>query len=89
MTAILTRSGHHDHDDVVLVAFVPGVIDHYSHFQGMGTTSLLPTLVGLENATRLLLTSEFITGEQAKAMGLASESVDKVIVTSLMNNDMV
>lgn len=44
----------------------------------MGTTSLLPALVGLENATRLLLTSEFISGEDAKRMGLASEAVERV-----------
>ena len=44
----------------------------------MGTTALLPSLIGIENATRLLLTAEFINGEQAKAMGLASEAPERV-----------
>lgn len=39
---------------------------------------MLPAIVGLENATRLLLTSEFISGADAKNMGLASEAVEKV-----------
>lgn len=40
---------------------------------GFGATQLLPALVGLEHAARLLLTGDLILGDEAVRIGLASE----------------
>jgi len=44
---------------------------------GMGISHLLPRIVGMEKATRLLLSSEPITGQEAWEGGLASEMVEE------------
>lgn len=43
---------------------------------GMGATHLLPTLVGHQTASRLLLTGEVIGGEEALRLGLVAETVE-------------
>lgn len=43
--------------------------------QGMGSTHYLPTVVGHQTASRLLLTGETITGEEAVRIGLAVQHV--------------
>lgn len=42
---------------------------------GMGSTFFLPKLVGPENAAKLLLTGELLTGAEAAAMGLVCKAV--------------
>jgi len=46
--------------------------------QGMGGTFFLPRLVPFQTASRLLLTGEVITGEEACRLGLVAESVPQV-----------
>lgn len=43
---------------------------------GMGATHLLPTLVGHQTASRLLLTGDVIDGDEALRLGLVAEAVD-------------
>lgn len=43
---------------------------------GMGATHLLPTLVGHQTASRLLLTGDVIDGEEALRLGLVAELAD-------------
>lgn len=43
---------------------------------GMGATHLLPTLVGHQTASRLLLTGDVIDGDDALRLGLVAESVE-------------
>lgn len=52
---------------------------------GMGATHLLPTLVGHQTASRLLLTGEVIQGDEALRLGLVAESVetDRVLPRTL------
>jgi len=40
---------------------------------GMGSTYFLPKLIGQQNAARMLLTGDVISGEEAKAMGLVAD----------------
>mmetsp|Transcript_21347 Transcript_21347/g.68861 ORF Transcript_21347/g.68861 Transcript_21347/m.68861 type:complete len:305 (-) Transcript_21347:34-948(-) len=44
---------------------------------GMGCTHYLPGLVGQQQAARLLLTGEVVTGERAFEMGLVADAVQK------------
>lgn len=46
---------------------------------GMGSSVLLPRLVGQEVATYLLLSGAVLSGEDARAKGLVLEAVDKVV----------
>lgn len=43
---------------------------------GMAATHLLPALIGHQNASRLLLTGDVISGEEAMAMGLVAQCAD-------------
>lgn len=42
---------------------------------GMASTHLLPRLIGFQQATRLLMTGEVITGEEAEKIGLALKAL--------------
>lgn len=48
---------------------------------GMGSSTLLPRLVGQEMASYLLLSGAVISGEEARQKGLVLEAVDKVSVS--------
>jgi len=41
---------------------------------GMGATHFLPQIVGQQNAARLILTGDIVTGDEAKAMGMVLET---------------
>ena len=45
---------------------------------GMGSSVLLPRIVGDEKASYLLLSGSLLTGLEAKTMGLVLDAVDKV-----------
>jgi len=49
---------------------------------GMGSTHFLPLIVGHQQAARLLLTAEHISGAEAEKMGLALEAVEDDAVMS-------
>jgi enoyl-CoA hydratase/carnithine racemase len=48
--------------------------------QGAGMSQRLPRLIGMSKALELLLLSEYVSGEQAAAMGLANIAVDDELV---------
>jgi hypothetical protein len=53
-------------------------LKHKITMQGMAATHFLPRLLPHQIATRLLLTGEVVSGEEAQRLGLVAESVPQV-----------